>query len=133
LYGLSCYTCPAPVANPSQSTVYKVTVSNGGGCIATGIVSIDVSCGGIFIPTAFSPDESINNILYVRCDCISSMDFIIFDRWGNKVFESQNLNTGWDGTYKGQPMNTDTYIWYLDATLQDGISIEKKGNVTLVR
>lgn len=132
-YGLSCFNCPDPVANPSQSTVYTVIVSNGGDCTATSMVSIDVSCGQVFVPTVFSPNMAINNILYVRCDCITTMDFIVFDRWGNKVFESQNLNMGWDGTYKGQPMCTDTYVWYLNATLQDGTTIKKKGNVTLIR
>jgi len=133
LYGLSCYGCSSPVASPTQSTVYTVTVSNGGGCITTDMVSIEVSCGEVFVPNAFSPDLAINNVLYVRCDCITSMDFSVFDRWGNKVFESQNINKGWDGTYKGQQMNTDTYIWELKATLQDGTSVKKKGNVTLVR
>jgi gliding motility-associated-like protein len=63
------------------------------------------------------------------------MDFIIFDRWGNKVFESENPNDGWNGNHNnnGAPMNMGTYVWYLKATLHDGTSIEKKGNVTLVR
>jgi gliding motility-associated-like protein len=94
---------------------------------------VDVGCGEVFIPTAFSPNEAHNSILYVRGPCIASMDFMVFDRWGNKVFESQNSDKGWDGTYKGQPMNMATYVWLLTATLQDGTSISKKGNVTLVR
>lgn len=87
----------------------------------------------IFVPTAFSPNQAVNNMLYVRSSCIASMDFFVFDRWANKVFESQNINSGWDGTYAGQPMNTGTYVWYLKATLLDGTNVEKKGNVTLVR
>jgi gliding motility-associated-like protein len=61
------------------------------------------------------------------------MDFIIFDRWGNKVFETENINQGWDGAYKGQPMNAGTYVYVLHAILNDGSLIEKKGNITLVR
>jgi gliding motility-associated-like protein len=61
------------------------------------------------------------------------MDFIVFDRWGNKVFESQKLDYGWDGTYKGQAMNTGTYAWYVKATMLDGTSVEKQGNVALIR
>lgn len=131
--GLSCDSCNNPIASPFQKTTYNVTVTNDIGCISMGIIIIDVACGEIFIPSAFSPNEAHNNILYVRGTCIATMDFLVFDRWGNKVFESQNLNNGWDGTYNGQPMNMATYVWYLKATLNDGISIEKKGNVTLVR
>ena len=87
----------------------------------------------VFVPTAFSPNQSINNMLYVRSDCIASMDFLVFDRWANKVFETQGQNQGWDGTYAGSPMNMGTYVWYLKATLSDGTNVEKKGNVTLVR
>ncbi len=96
--------------------------------------SVSEPCGTVFIPTAFSPNnDGENDRLYVRGKCITQMDFVVFDRWGNKVFESESLNTGWDGTYKGQPMNTGTYVWYLKATLADGTALDKKGNVELVR
>ena len=61
------------------------------------------------------------------------MDFNIYDRWGNKVFESENQSIGWDGTYLGLPMNTGTYVWYLKAALNDGTVVDKKGSVALVR
>jgi gliding motility-associated-like protein len=87
----------------------------------------------LFIPTAFSPNQNVNNILYVRSDCITSMKFQVFDRWGNTIFESQDINQGWNGTSNGQPMSVGTYIYYVKATLPDGTNIEKTGNVTLVR
>ncbi len=132
--GLSCDTCPNPFASPSHNTTYTLTITSDSGCAATGTVTIDVSCGEVFIPNVFSPNQTgYNNILYVRGQCIAQMDFCVFDRWGNKVFESQNPNQGWDGTFKGQPMSMATYMWFVKATLIDGTSIEKKGNVTLVR
>jgi len=91
-------------------------------------------CGSVFIPDVFSPNnDGRNDILYVRGNCIATMDFVIFDRWGNKVFESKNISYGWDGTYKGKVMNTATFVYYLNATLFDGTVVQKKGNVTLVR
>jgi gliding motility-associated-like protein len=91
-------------------------------------------CNSLFIPNAFSPNkDGQNDILYVRGDCISTMDFIVYDRWGAKVFESTNINNGWDGTYKGKPMNTASFAYYLKAVLLNGTTIEKKGNVALVR
>jgi len=135
--GLSCDTCPDPIASPSVTTWYYITTSDSG-CTGKESLLITVltpseACGTVFVPNIFSPNETHNNILYVRGACITSMDFLVFDRWGNKVFESQNINDGWDGTYKGQAMNTATYVWSLKATLRDGASLERKGDVTLVR
>jgi len=131
--GLSCDSCPDPIATPTITTTYSLTVISDSGCISARTVTIEVSCGTVFIPTAFSPDETVNAILYVRGPCIASMDFNVFDRWGNKVFESQNQDKGWDGTCKGLPANMGTYVWFLNATMLDGTSVEKKGNITLVR
>jgi gliding motility-associated-like protein len=61
------------------------------------------------------------------------MDFMVFDRLGNKVFETNNQAMPWDGTYKGEPMNTGIYVYYLKATMIDGTIVEKKGSVALVR
>lgn len=130
--GLSCDTCSNPVASPSQTTTYSVTISDSG-CVSVETVTIDVSCGDVFVANAFSPNEANNKILYVRGPCISTMDFMVFDRWGNKVFESQNTDNGWDGTYKGLALTTGTFVWYVKATLLDGTTVEKKGNVALVR
>jgi gliding motility-associated-like protein len=86
------------------------------------------------VPDVFSPNGDVHNdVLYVRSTCISSLDFLVFDRWGNKIFETNNINQGWDGNYNGSPMNIGTYIWYLKGTTVDGVSIKEKGNVTLVR
>lgn len=119
---------------PSNTTTYTVIVTDNNGCTSTAAVTVDVLCGDVFIPTAFSPNgDGHDDYLYVRGDCITDMSFLVFDRWGNKVFESTGLLNGWDGKYKGQPMNVGSYVWYLKATLKDGTKIEKKGNVTLVR
>ena len=72
-------------------------------------------------------------MLYVRGDCIKTLSFEIFDRWGNKIFETDDKYTGWDGEYKDKAMNTGTYVYYMTATNYDGSTINKKGNVELVR
>jgi len=87
-----------------------------------------------YIPNAFSPNgDNHNDKEYVYSDCINTMDLNIYDRWGNKVFESTNIKYGWDGTYKGLAMNTGSFAYYLTATFQDGATINKKGNIALVR
>ena len=131
--GLSCDTCPNPDASPMQTTTYTLTITSDSGCIAASTITIDVTCGEVFVPDVFSPGGDYNKILYVRGPCIAEIDFMVFDRWGNKVFETQNENMGWDGTCKGQLMNMGTYMYYVKAALLDGTNVEKKGNVTLVR
>jgi gliding motility-associated-like protein len=131
--GLSCTNCCNPVASPLATTTYTVTMTSDSGCNATEPITINVNCS-IFVPEAFSPNgDGQNDVLYVRGDCIKTMDFIVFDRWGNKVFETNDKDNGWDGNSKGQAMNTGEYVYSLTATKYDGTTIEKKGNVVLVR
>jgi gliding motility-associated-like protein len=133
-YGLSCTTCSDPVAAPTASITYTVTTTNDSGCSATQYITIDVSCGEIFVPDVFTPgNPEHNNVLFVRGPCITTMVFEVFDRWGNRVFESESQDIGWDGRHNGMAVNEGTYVWLLKATLFDGTYIEKKGNVTLVR
>jgi gliding motility-associated-like protein len=133
---LSCITCADPIATPTISTWYKVTVTNNSGCSTTDSVFITVKepCGAVYIPNAFSPNgDGTNDILKVFGNCIQDMQLTIFDRWGNKVFESTNPINGWDGTFKGKPMNTGTYVFSLVVSDMDNNIINKKGNITLVR
>ncbi|HXP51798.1 MAG TPA: gliding motility-associated C-terminal domain-containing protein, partial [Bacteroidia bacterium] len=132
--GLSCTICPNPNASPLVNTVYYVTITDSIGCTKIDTVIIDVVCGNLFIPEAFSPNgDGQNDKLYVRDDCIKTMNFVVFDRWGNKVFETNDQNLPWDGTYKGKALNAGSYVYYLNATMYDGTSVTKKGNVALVR
>jgi len=137
--GLSCTSCISPVASPTATTTYTVTITDSANCVITDTVTIFVNevCGSVYVPTAFSPNgDGENDMLFVRGGCITDLDFIVYDRWGNKIFETQDQNIGWDGTYKGQPMNTGTYVYYLQAvTSKNGVpgNVTKKGNVTLVR
>jgi gliding motility-associated-like protein len=132
--GLSCDLCASPIATPSQTTTYTLTVTSDSGCTTNELVTIDVSCGNVFVPDAFSPNnDGQNDVLYVRGYCISEADFVVYDRWGNKVFETTNISQGWDGKYKGEPENAGTYAYFLKASMSDGTSLTRKGNITLVR
>lgn len=134
--GLSCTTCPNPVAKPGATTTYCVIVQSPAGCTNSDCVTIttQLNCGDVFVPTAFSPNgDNENDVLYVRGKCIATLDFTIFDRWGNKVFETQDPSIGWDGTYKGIIMNTGSFVYYLKATTVAGDVVTKKGSIALVR
>lgn len=90
----------------------------------------------IWVPSAFSPGSTHgNNILHVLGKGIKELKLVIYDRWGEKVFEKtdNDITTGWDGTYNGKPMNTAVFAYYLTATLTDGTPVTQKGNVSLIR
>ncbi len=124
-------------ASPQVNTIYIVTVTNSLGCKDkdTILVKVQKVCGEIFIPTAFSPNgDGVNDYAKVlNNNCIRSMIFSVFDRWGNKVFSTETATLAWDGTYKGKAMDAGVFIYYFDAVLTDNTTISQKGNITLVR
>lgn len=97
-------------------------------------ILINDECGELFVPTAFSPNnDSQNDFECVYGRCIEELLFSIYDRWGEKVFETTDSKQCWDGTYRGKPMNTGVFVYYLNATFKSGESVTKKGNIGLVR
>jgi len=136
---LSCVTCISPVASPSQTTQYCVSVSDTNGCSDSTCVTVfvdvpELPCGTIYIPNAFSPNNDLeNDFECVMGDCIESMHLVIYDRWGEKVFESKEQAVCWDGTYRNKPLNPAVFSYFLDVVLTSGEQIRKKGNVSIVR
>ncbi len=127
-------------ATPPPGTYwYYVVLDDGNGCVYTDsvkIIVIDVFCYDpyLFFPNAFSPDgDGINDILYARGIYIEEMELLIFDRWGNLVFESYNPANGWDGTYNNKLCDPDVYAYYLKILCFNKVYYIKKGNITLIR
>lgn len=138
--GLSCTACPNPTASPAATTDYCVVVTDASGCTDDDCITVEITtCGGIYLPNAFSPnDDGENDILYVYGNCISDLELKIYDRWGEKVFETNDPKQGWDGTRKGlfsssAKQETSVFAYQLKATLTSGEKISKKGNVSLLR
>jgi len=139
--GLNCISCQFPVANPEQTTVYCVTVTDQNSCQDSACITITVEelCKdqfAAFIPTAFSPNnDGENDILTIKLSqgCIKSFTFKIFDRWGELVFETSDANTGWDGMYKGRLMNSGMFTYIFNGLLTDKEDIIRKGNISLIR
>jgi gliding motility-associated-like protein len=132
-------TLSDPVATPPETTTYKVTIRDNNGCINSALVTIVVLnpiCRepNIFVPNGFSPNgDGLNDILYVRGNAIENMFFVIYDRWGEKVFESRSPDMGWDGTFRGKMLAPDAYGYYLEVLCINGERFLKKGNITLLR
>ncbi|HTF05681.1 MAG TPA: gliding motility-associated C-terminal domain-containing protein, partial [Bacteroidia bacterium] len=133
---LSCTTCQNPIATPTVTTTYTLTVYDSLGCfqIDTVTVFVDIFCGEVFVPNAFSPNgDGQNDVLFVRGACIVTMDFYVFNRWGEQVFHSTDLTTGWDGSWRGVPCENAVFNYVLKATLLDATEVEKKGNLSLIK
>ena len=134
--GLSCDDCPSPIASPSTTTTYTVTVTDANGCTGQATVTVFVTepCGVPMIPTIFSPNGDGNNDnLCVLGNCIVEMELSIYNRWGEMVFETTNQNICWDGTHREKPVNTGVFVYKLRTVNTDGEEIIDSGNITLVR
>lgn len=124
-----------PVANPNQTTTYTLSVTDQNGCKSSDTVTVylELPCGELYVPTAFSPNgDGQNDILYVYGNCVSDLTFAIYDRWGEKIFETNTVNTGWDGTFKGKKLNPAVFAYYLKGIV-DGKEVLQHGSITLVK
>jgi gliding motility-associated-like protein len=131
---LSCAVCTVTTASPNVTTTYTLTATLNG-CIGSDTVTVilDILCGELFVPTAFSPnDDGQNDVLYVMGNCITNLEFVVFDRWGEKVFETKDPTVGWDGTLNGKKMNPAAFAYYLKATVK-GVEVKLNGSFSLVK
>jgi gliding motility-associated-like protein len=135
--GLSCTNCSNPVASPTTTTIYYIVGSNGpgAGCrdSASLIVSITDDCPDIYIPTGFSPNGDQNNDIYFIFGYTLKFELVIYNRWGQVVFETTDQTVGWDGTFKGERLQSGVYAYKLSLTDRKGIYTQKTGNITLMR
>jgi len=91
----------------------------------------------IYVPTAFVPRGAVQENNYFKPTLlnpnVAEYEFMIFDRWGKKLFESNRVNIGWDGTNNGELMPLGGYAYYIKVVSKGGVALEKKGMVVLVR
>ena len=134
-YNLSCSNCADPLAWPTQTTTYHVNITDANGCTGTGIVVVDVFHDGPFIPNTFTPGQGdINEVFRVSDYGVKEFELYIFDRWGEKLFYSENIYQGWDGRQpNGQLYPLDVYVWKTHITYIDGTQKTLMGHITLLR
>ncbi|MFM8949512.1 MAG: gliding motility-associated C-terminal domain-containing protein, partial [Bacteroidota bacterium] len=136
--GLSCVSCGNPIATPSQTTTYTVEGTDANGCTTTASITIevDVKCSELFVPSVFSPDgrgPQSNEQVCVFSNCISLMDFAIYNKWGQLVFQTKDPGACWDGTFNGKDPEVGVYAYRLYVKQLDGLEIKKNGNISLIR
>ena len=139
---LSCDDCLNLTVTPPGQTTYEITVINEDGCVDVDSVTIFVNnVRPVFIPNAFSPNgDGRNDFTAVfagpAATIVNSMQ--IFDRFGELVWEGTDLqlndfNSGWDGTFRGQPMNQGVFVYQASIGFIDGVNLLFKGDITLLR
>ena len=133
--GLSSTIISNPVATPEISTKYFVTGVTADGCSTIDSIAIIVEDGAIMgIPNAFTPGNGVNSLFKINLLGQAQLNYFrVFNRWGNLMYESTNINDGWDGNYKGQPQPLGVYIYEAQAVNESGKIYTKRGNITLLR
>ena len=141
--GLTCIECFDPVATPPVTTTYVATITTtADGCVVSDSVTVFVNeVRPVYIPNVFSPNfDGMNDVFMVFGSVAVAQvkEFQVFDRWGNLVYETENVITdnpdyGWDGTFKGKPVNPGVYVYSIGIEFIDSRIIQYKGSVTVVR
>lgn len=139
---LTCSDCAFPTARPYETTTYTVRVYTDFGCVDSDKVTVTVLCdqSQLFIPNTFTPNgDGQNDVFYPRGTGMDKVkSFRIYNRWGEVVYQRAafNLNdegSGWDGTYKGNQLPPDVFVWVLEAQCDDEKVLTLKGDVTIIR
>jgi gliding motility-associated-like protein len=132
--GLDCPTCMNPTARPLHTTQYIVTSIDSFGCREQDTLIVNVEdIITLYVPNAFTPVDGRNPLFKASGIGVDHFDFYIFNRQGEKIFESHDLETGWDGTFKGDAVQQGVYVWLAKALSSTGKVIERTGSVTVVK
>ncbi len=138
--GLSCSTCSNTIASPTVTTEY-CALTTIGSCTNTScvLVNVEIDCASnsdYSAPSAFSPNgDGINDEFCLQGwdKCVTTFYVGIYNRWGEKVYESEDAGFCWDGKFMGNPLNPAVFVYYIKATVKDVGEIIRKGNITLVK
>ena len=135
LYNLTCNTCSAATVSPTATQDYYVQFTNSFGCKGSDTVTVTLeNIYNYFMPTAFSPNgDGVNDSLHVHGRGIKNITLMIFDRIGEKVFESVDIKQGWDGKLRGTLMNDGVFVYVLEVVYCNGEIKKEQGTLTLVR
>jgi len=122
----------------SSEGSYSIMATDNFGCVRSFNVNVvQQKCAEceVVTPSAFTPNaDGLNDVFKAKSFCsFSDFDLQIFNRWGEKVFESRNSSTGWDGTYLGSKMPSGVYVYFIGYSTASHVSKTAKGTVTLIR
>ncbi|MFZ9954916.1 MAG: gliding motility-associated C-terminal domain-containing protein [Flavobacteriales bacterium] len=134
-------TMPSMLVSPIVTTQYKVNVIDTADALCSYKTDVtvyvyDVKCdeNDVYVPNIFTPNgDGKNDMLYVRGNNIVELYFTIYDRWGEKVFETTDQKIGWDGVFKGMSSDPAVFVYYLTVKCPGDKEFFTKGNITVIR
>lgn len=129
--GINDVAISNPRFNPAVDTRYFVTAKTDFGCAISDSFDIRVKETVLDMPNAFNPNYEEYKVSIRGIATLES--FEIYNRWGQKVFETKDIRQGWNGTLKGTPQPTGVYVYQIKATTTEGKAFKQSGNVTLLR
>ncbi|MEY3239062.1 MAG: gliding motility protein SprB, partial [Bacteroidota bacterium] len=136
--------CLSPIVTPLTDIQYYLEAINSEGCSVKDsvLVKVQIPDGNIYAPNIFTPnDDGKDDYFNVFGDPLLVEEVIklqIYDRWGALIYEGVNLssndnNIGWDGTVRGKPASSGVYVWMASIRFTNGKTVQKWGDITLVR
>lgn len=133
--GLSATGILNPVATPAVTTTYALRITNAQGCSNTASVIVEVLPYCIKPLNAFTPNnDGYNDTWFItNGNCLKKAIVSVFNRYGSKVFESQDYRNDWNGTYNNKPLPDGTYYYVIDYELLNNTHVYKNGNVSILR
>ena len=133
--GLDTTAGTNPIATPDETTTYTVIISDFSGCSTSRQVTVTIlHNNNFFVPNTFSPNnDGYNDYLFVRGNNLYGIRFTVFDRWGEKVWETTDPTDGWDGRYKGKELDPAVFTYVLTIIYDDSKNLTQTGTVTLIR
>ena len=140
---LKCKDCTDPtIYNLTESQLFRVIATDSSGCSKRRDIKVIVDQStGIFAPNAFSPNEDGLNdyfTLFAKTRIKTINRLLIFNRWGDKVFETTSISPneeqqGWDGKMNGKILEPDVFMYWAEVVYVNGLTYIMKGDVTLLR
>jgi gliding motility-associated-like protein len=135
--GLSDATILNPVAKPALTTTYTLTATLNG-CSATSSVVVEADCESAFVPNTFTPNgDGHSDTFKVTLHGVSEFELRIYNRWGTLMYQSNDANDGWTGSYNGVDQSDGTYYYTLVAKDRNGHSLisesQQSGYITMLR
>jgi gliding motility-associated-like protein len=133
---VGCYFGNITHSYPSAG-IYTATmiVTNADGCADTITITVIVEEETtLYVPNAFTPNASgVNDQFFAYGTKVNEFELLVFDRWGMLIFQSNDINKGWDGTLKGNPCQQDVYVWKITYNDQRNKRHRMIGHVSLIR
>jgi gliding motility-associated-like protein len=132
---LSAANVLQPVSTATTTTAYTLKVTTAQGCTASANVLVTVVNDCVKPMQAFTPNgDGFNDTWFVTTgNCVKRVTAIVYNRWGSKVFESNDYKNDWDGKYKGRPLPDGTYYFTVHYELVTNSAVDRKGSVTILR